>query len=105
MRSEIGPGNTSKDFESNDEDALKVLMALRDSKRFEIFRKVGEAPGSSSSEWNFGSSASTTSHHIKVLIEAEVLESARDGKHVRYNIHRTTLAGFARWAGRAGNPQ
>ena len=73
-------------------------MALGDSRRFEIFRRIGETPGLYSSELNSGSSASTTSHHIKLLIEAGVLESARDGKHVRYNLHRGTLASFARWA-------
>ena len=90
--------NTSKDFELSDEEALKILAALGDSKRFDIFRKVGETPGLSLSQLKFGSSASTTSHHVKLLIEAGVLESARDGKHVRYNLHRGTLASFARWA-------
>lgn len=82
----------------NDDEALKILVALGDSKRFDIFRKVGEAPGLSSSELKSGSSASTTSHHIKILVEAELLESVKDGKHVRYNLHRGTLASFARWA-------
>ena len=82
----------------SDEEAVKILVALGDSKRFDIFRKVGETPGLSSSDLNFGSSASTTSHHIKLLVEAGLLEPVKDGRHVRYNLHRGTLARFARWA-------
>ncbi|MGV8834241.1 MAG: ArsR/SmtB family transcription factor [Devosia sp.] len=82
----------------SDEDALKILMALGVPGRFEIFRKVGETPGLSSSDLKSGKAASTTSHHIKLLVDAGVLESTRDGKHVRYNLHRVTIESFARWS-------
>jgi DNA-binding transcriptional ArsR family regulator len=95
----LRPQNASKDSELNDDEALKILVALGDPGRFEIFRRVGEAPGLSSSDLKFGKSASTTSHHIKLLVDAGVLETARHGKHVRYNVHRGTLASFAKWAG------
>lgn len=82
----------------NDEDVLKILVALGDAKRFDIFRKVGAKPGLASSDLKSGNSTSTTSHHIKILIDARVLEAVKDGKHVRYNLHRGTLASFSHWA-------
>jgi DNA-binding transcriptional ArsR family regulator len=82
----------------NDEDALRILVALGDSVRFEIYRKVRETPGLSSSELKSGKAASTISHHTKLLVDARVLETARDGKHIRYSIHSGTLVGFAEWA-------
>lgn len=81
----------------DDDEALKILVALGDSKRFDIFRKVGETPGLSSSDLKIASSASTTSHHTKLLVDAGVLEYVKDGKHVRFNLHRGTRASFARW--------
>ncbi|MDP2781900.1 helix-turn-helix transcriptional regulator [Devosia sp.] len=80
------------------EDALKILVALGNPGRFDIFRRVGETPGLSSSDLKSGKAASTTSHHIKLLVDAGVLETARDGKYVRYNVHRGKLASFAKWA-------
>ncbi len=38
------------------------------------------------------------SHHFKLLVDAGVLETTRDGKHVRYHVHRGTMTNFAKWA-------
>lgn len=57
-----------------DDDALRILAALGDRGRFEIFRRVAEAPALSLSDLRFGKSASTASHHIKLLVEAGALE-------------------------------
>jgi DNA-binding transcriptional ArsR family regulator len=80
-----------------DDEALKVLVALGDPGRFEMFRKVAEAPGLSSSDLRSGKSASTTSHHIKLLVDAGALRATRDGKHVRYHLNRRTLDHLAKW--------
>lgn len=90
--------DASKDFELTDDEALKVLLALGDVTRFDIFRNVQQAPGLSSSDIKAGKSASTMSHHFKLLVDAGVLETMRDGKHVRYHIHRGTMTRFAEWA-------
>lgn len=81
-----------------DGDALKVLVALGDPARFEIFRKVGEASGLSASDLRSGKAASTTSHHIKLLVDAGLLQPTKDGKHIRYNVDQATLASLAEWA-------
>jgi len=81
-----------------DDEALKVLVALGDSTRFDIFRNVQQAPGSSPSDLKSEKSASTMSHHFKMLVDAGVLETTRDGKHVRYRIHSITMTNFAKWA-------
>lgn len=73
-------------------------MALGDATRFDIFRKVQQAPGLSSSDLKGEKSASTMSHHFKLLVDAGVLEATRNGKHVRYNIHSGTMTRFAEWA-------
>jgi DNA-binding transcriptional ArsR family regulator len=81
-----------------DVEALKVLVALGDITRFDIFRKVQQAPGLSSSDLKGRKSASTMSHHFKLLVDAGLLETIRDGKHVRYHIQSGTLERFAEWA-------
>lgn len=81
-----------------DDEALKVLAALGDVTRLDIFRKVQQAPGLSSSDLKGEKSASTMSHHFKLLVDAGVLEAIRDGKHVRYHIQSATLKRFAKWA-------
>lgn len=85
-----------------DDEALKVLVALGDVTRFDIFRKVQQAPGLSSSDLKAGKSASTMSHHFKLLVDAGVLETIRDGKHVRYHIRSGTMVKFAKWAAEQG---
>lgn len=90
--------NGSKDIELTDGEALKVLVALGDPARFEIFRKVGEASGLSASDLRSGKAASTTSHHIKLLVDAGLLQPTKDGKHIRYSVHHATLARLAEWA-------
>lgn len=83
-----------------DEDALKILVALGDPRRFEMYRKVADAPGLSSSELKSGKAASTTSHHLKLLVDAGIFEATKDGKHVRHSVQSGTLKSFARWAAR-----
>lgn len=80
------------------DEALKVLVALGDPARFEIFRKVSETSGLSLSDLRSGKAASTTSHHIKLLVDAGVLQPTRDGKHIRYKVRQATLASLAEWA-------
>jgi ArsR family transcriptional regulator len=43
-----------------------------------------------------GVSQSTTSEHLRILRDAGVLRSVRDGAHVWYRLDRTLLARFAR---------
>ena len=81
------PKNLSKDVEVTDDEVLKILMALGDSVRFEIFRKVADHPGVSASELNSGKSASTVSHHVKVLVDAKLLTVTRDGRRLRYRLN------------------
>lgn len=38
------------------------------------------------------------SHHFKLLVDAGLLETTRDGKHVRYHVHSGTMTNFAKWA-------
>ncbi|MGV3576333.1 MAG: ArsR/SmtB family transcription factor [Devosia sp.] len=80
-----------------DDEALKILVALADSTRFDIFRKVQQAPGLSSSDLKGEKSASTMSHHFNLLVDARVLHTVRDGKHVRYHIRSGTMTRFAEW--------
>lgn len=81
-----------------DDEVLKILTALGDSVRFEIFRKVGEHPGVSASELRSGKSAATVSHHVKVLVDAHLLTVTKDGRRLRYKLNSGTLERFAVWA-------
>ncbi|MEO8686095.1 MAG: hypothetical protein ABI414_14805 [Devosia sp.] len=47
-----------------DDEALKVLVALGDTGRFEIFRRLQEAGQLTTAELNTGKAVSTMSYHL-----------------------------------------
>ena len=80
-----------------DDEALAIMMALADTGRFEIFRKVLERPALAAAELSAGKAASTTSHHLKKLEQASILRSTRVAKTKQYAVDKRTLLAFAGW--------
>ena len=81
----------------SDDEALKVLVALGDSIRFEIFRKLQREGELSTVELQVGKAASTMSHHLRKLIDAGVVEAVKNGKHRRYRVSSSTISSLSAW--------
>lgn len=80
-----------------DDQALGILIALGDSRRFEIFRRLLDTAGLSSGELSDGKAASSTSHHLKIMQRAGLIRSVRRGKKICHVVCQETLADFAKW--------
>lgn len=80
-----------------DDEALAIMMALADTGRFEIFRKVLERPALAAAELSAGKAPSTTSHHLAKLEKAGILQARRDGKTKRYSADAAKLHALAAW--------
>lgn len=84
-----------------DDQALEILVALGDPRRFEIFRRLLDTAGLSSGELSDGKAASSTSHHLKLMQRAGLIRSERRGKKICHVFCQETLADFAKWTSEA----
>jgi DNA-binding transcriptional ArsR family regulator len=80
-----------------DDEAMAIFLALGDTGRFEIFRKVRAEGEMSATELSLGKSASTISHHLAKLERAGVLQARRSGKTKRYSADAAKLHAFSAW--------
>lgn len=84
-----------------DDDALKVLVALGDKVRFEIFRRLLDDAMLTSAQLVDGKSPATISHHLKILERAGLIAFQRNGKQNEYWASMERLSEFSQWAARA----
>ena len=89
--------NHSRNIEMTDDEALKILVALGDSRRFDIFQRLMRTPGEAAGKLS-DVAPSTTSHHLKILERAGLVSGQQDGARNRYTIKTQTLVNFAAWA-------
>jgi DNA-binding transcriptional ArsR family regulator len=84
-----------------DIELVEVLQALADPVRLQIVRELAAADGPiACHEFAIPVAKSTGSHHLKVLREAGVVVSERQGTNIVYSLSPD----FARrWAGIAGS--
>ena len=80
-----------------DDEAMAVFLALGDTGRFDIFRKIRAEGEMSATELSLGKAASTISHHLAKLEKAGVLQARRSGKTKRYSVHAAKLHAFSVW--------
>jgi len=79
--------------------ALQIARALGDPTRFLIYKHIVEA-----GEMRCGAisldtpvQASTVSHHLKVLLEAGLVSSRREGQNVYYRVLPVRLQHYLRY--------
>lgn len=79
-----------------DEMLERIGKAIADPRRRELLEIVAKSPGLACGELveRLGVSQPTVSHHIGQLMEAELLESVRDGKCSRLTANRETIARY-----------
>lgn len=76
--------------------AVKVFKALADPTRYIIIKllvKKGEM-GCMDFDQAFPYSKSAMSHHYRILENANLISSRKDGQHVQFSINRETLDRF-----------
>ncbi|HET6351638.1 MAG TPA: metalloregulator ArsR/SmtB family transcription factor [Coriobacteriia bacterium] len=92
----------------NEEIADRVFKALASRPRRKILLMLASGEGAEDARCcganeicacvfseKLGLSASTVSHHLKVLTEAELVESRKDGLWVYYNLRPEVIAAVA----------
>lgn len=74
----------------------KVAKALAEPRRVEMLRLIASQPGIKCSDVvsAVGVGQSTVSHHLKELIEAELVTGAKEGQCVRLTANSATLKEF-----------
>ncbi len=74
-----------------DLDLPAVLHALSDPARLEIVRRLGHGAEWSCSGFDVGLSKATLSHHFRVLREAGVIKTRRDGRKRLLSLRQDDL--------------
>jgi ArsR family transcriptional regulator len=82
----------------DDEALMRALKALADPTRFQMMQELAAAGELSCGEIaeRFEVSQPTVSHHLKVLLDAGLLVSRRDGKHNYTSVDTVLVARLAR---------
>lgn len=79
-----------------DDEALQILVALGDVRRFDILRKLRSVPGQPAGKLA-DLAPSTITHHLKMMQEAGLISCERDGRQSRYTIREQTFIDLAGW--------
>lgn len=79
------------------DEAMAIFLALGDTGRFEIFRKICKNGEMNATDLSGGKAASTISHHLAKLESAGVLHVRRSGKTKRYSVDAAKLHAFSAW--------
>lgn len=75
----------------------KIAKALGDINRLKILRLIAQHGGTgacSAVQECLNLAQPSVSHHIKILIEAGLLEAEKEGRNYRYTLNRGTLQFF-----------
>ena len=85
----------------------KVSKALADETRLMIFEAISAQDQMSCSEIVAlqGVTPATVSHHLKLLVEADLIECHREGQFVRSRVVPETIQEYARTLSRIVQPR
>lgn len=77
----------------NDRQLVLALKALADSTRFRIVQELAKVDELSCNQIveRFSLSQPTISHHLKLLVDAEIVEVRSEGKHRWLSLNRERL--------------
>ncbi|MCX7992642.1 MAG: metalloregulator ArsR/SmtB family transcription factor [Fimbriimonadales bacterium] len=79
--------------------AIQIARALADPTRLNILRVLLQHPELSCGDLadRFPVAQSTVSHHLNILMNAELVAMRKQGQHHYFRAQRETLCAFARW--------
>jgi len=84
-------------MKTEEDNIVKVAKALSDKTRIMILKEIA-AKGSIScgdAEKVVDLSQPTVSHHIKILVDAGLLNTEKDGRHVIISVDKKALEAFS----------
>ncbi|MFZ2322399.1 MAG: metalloregulator ArsR/SmtB family transcription factor [Ignavibacteriaceae bacterium] len=84
-------------MKTEEEQIVKIAKALSDKTRIKILKEIA-AKGSIScgdAEKFVDLSQPTVSHHLKILTDAGLLNTIKDGRHVIVSFNKKTLEAFS----------
>ena len=76
----------------------RIFKAMSDENRLKILDLLLERPYNASEllkEMDFGQS--TLSHHMKILMNAEVIKARKSGKWIIYSLHKEAFEQMIEW--------
>jgi ArsR family transcriptional regulator len=81
-----------------EDNIVKIAKALSDKTRIRILKEVAKKGGigltCSDAEVIAGLSQPTVSHHIKILVEADLLNAEKNGRCLIISVNKKTLNEF-----------
>lgn len=85
--------------ELSERKAMLIARALADPTRLQILRTLLQHPELSCGELaqRFPIAQSTVSHHLSILMNADLVAMRKQGQHHYFRALRETLCAFARW--------
>jgi ArsR family transcriptional regulator len=87
-------GQAQLEREISDRDLIRALKALADPTRFRMVQEIAEAGELSCGAVaeRFDVSQPTISHHLKILLDAGLLQQRTEGKHHYTSVDRSLVA-------------
>jgi len=81
----------------SDDHMVRIAKALADKTRLRILSEIarGKSITCSEAEKIAGLSQPTVSHHLKVLFDAGLLITKKDGRHVNISVNKKALNEFS----------
>jgi ArsR family transcriptional regulator len=82
------------------EDLERIARAVADPVRLGILSRIAKCPGEEFAcadlRSEFDLTPATISHHIKELMEVDLVESRREGKFMHYRVNRPRWSAYLR---------
>lgn len=87
---------------NSDDQIVKIAKALSDKTRVQIIRELSEKGKITCSEAGKIAHLSqpTMSHHIKILVDADLLSTEKQGRHVILWVNKKSLDNFTQLLGK-----
>ena len=75
---------------------LRIAKALADARRFAILERIASTGDTACQHLceQFPVSQPTMSHHLRLLVEAGLVEMRRDGQYVHYRLRAETVRAY-----------
>jgi DNA-binding transcriptional ArsR family regulator len=83
-------------MKTTEDRIVKIAKALADKTRVKIVQEIAKKGRITCGDAvSFGKlSQPTISHHIKILVDAGILDSEKDGRHVIISVNKAALKEF-----------
>jgi len=78
------------------DDFLRIAKALADARRFAILERIAGSGDAACQHLcdEFPVSQPTMSHHLRLLVDAGLIETRRDGQYVHYRLRVETVRAY-----------